>query len=208
MKSILIGEKIKIGPLLMEDAIEMRGWGIHKNPLLLDYNFPYENDYEIKKWFYSKTFTIRNKYYSIKDKQGLLIGYMGIKNRNYLSKSSFLGIVFDPDRVSMGYGSQALKLFLPYYFNDLDMKTLYLEVSEFNERAFKLYKKIGFVEDGYYLDLFSIQDLDLTSEEYKRYKTCFVFKDEKIYNYIYKMKLTKKRFFEFSSRDEGKNELL
>ena len=187
----------------MRDAIEMRGWGLHKNPLLFDYNFPYENDYEIKKWFRSKTFTIRNKYYSIKDKNGVLIGYMGIKNKNYLLKNSFLGIVFDPDTVSRGYGTQALKLFLPYYFNELGMKTLYLEVSEFNERAFKLYKKMGFVEDGYYLDLFSIQDLDLTSEEFKRYKTCFVFKDEKIYNYIYKMKLTKKKFFKVASREEG-----
>jgi hypothetical protein len=27
-------------------------------------------------------------------------------------------------------------------------------------------------------------------------KSCFVFKDEKIYNYIYKMKLTRKRYEE------------
>lgn len=208
MKTILKDKYIKIAPLVMEDAIEMRGWGLHTNPLLLDYNFPYENDDEIKKWFRSKTFSIRNKYYSIKDNRGILIGYMGIKNRNFLNKSSFLGIVFDPDMVSRGYGTRALKLFLPYYFNELSMKTLYLEVSEFNQRAFNLYKKIGFVEDGYYLDLFSIQDLDLSSEEYKRYKTCFVFKDKKIYNYIYKMKLTKKRFLMVLSREEDKNELL
>lgn len=207
MKSILIGDKIEIAALTIDDAIEMRSWGLHKNPLLFDYNFPYENDYEIKKWFRSKTFSIRNKYYSIKNTEERLIGYMGIKNKNFLLKTSFLGIVFDPDLVNMGYGTQTLKLFLPYYFNQLGMKTLYLEVSEFNERAFKLYKKIGFVEDGYYLDLFSNQDLDLTSEEFKRYQTCFVFKDEKIYNYIYKMKLTKNRFFKLSARDEVKNEL-
>ncbi|MDY0237160.1 MAG: GNAT family protein [Gudongella sp.] len=203
MNSILIGDNIKIAPLTIEDATEMRGWGLHRNPLLFDYNFPYENDYEIKKWFRSKTFTIRNKYYSIKDKDDKLIGYMGIKNKNYLLKSSFLGIVFDPDRVSMGYGTQTLRLFLPYYFNELDMKILYLEVSEFNERAYNLYKKIGFMEDGYYLDLFSMQDLNLSSEEYKRYKSCFVFKDKKIYNYIYKMKLTKDRFFNVLARNEG-----
>ena len=207
MKSILVGDKIKIAPLTLEDAAEMRGWGMHKNPLLFDYNFPYENDYEIKKWFRSKTFSIRNKYYSIKDKEDRLIGYMGTKNKNYLLKNSFLGIVFDPDLVNMGYGTQTLKLFLPYYFKELKMKTLYLEVSEFNERALKLYKNIGFVEDGYYLDLFSIQDLDLTTEEFKRYQTSFVFKDEKIYNYIYKMKLTKKRFFKVLGKDEGYNEL-
>jgi diamine N-acetyltransferase len=195
MNSIIVGDNIKIAPLMMEDAKKMRKWGLHTNPLLFDYNFPYENDYEIKKWFRSKTFTIRNKYYSIKDNEDRLIGYMGIKNKNYITKTAYLGLVFDPDKVSFGYGTRTLRLFLPYYFNELDMKVLYLEVSEFNERAFKLYKKIGFVEDGYYLDLFSIQDLDLSSEEYKRYKSCFVFKDKKIYNYIYKMKLTKNRFF-------------
>lgn len=203
MRSILVGDKIKIKALTIEDAMEMREWGLHTDPLLFDYNFPYENDYEIKKWFRSKTFSVRNKYYSIRDKDGKLIGYMGIKNKNFFRKSSFLGIVFDPDLVNRGYGTQALKLFLPYYFKELNMKTLYLEVAEFNERALKLYKNIGFVEDGYYLDLFSIQDLDLTTKEFKRYQTSFVFKDEKIYNYIYKMKLTKKRFLKVLGKDEG-----
>ena len=191
---IIESKRLIISPLKIEDAYEMRAWGLHSNALFEDYNFPFENDEEVKKWFRLKTYTIKNKYYSVKDKSGKLVGYLGIKKRSFIRKSSFLGIVFDPNHMDKGYGTESLLAFLEYYFNRLRMKVLYLEVAEFNERAIKVYERIGFKKIGYYLDYFPLQDIDKNHKDFVDAKSYFVIDGEKIYNYIYKMKLDKEGF--------------
>lgn len=189
------GKRILIKKLEVEDVFQMRDWGFHKNPLLSDYNFPQMSNREIESWHKIKTKSFRDKYYGIKDRQGRLIGYMGIKNIRIIKRESTLGIVFDPNKMDQGYGTETLSVFLNYYFTQMNMKRMYLEVAEFNTRAKRLYEKIGFREDGYYLDLFFNKDLDLSNPYYLDKKSSFVIDGKKIYNYIYKMKLEKEVFF-------------
>lgn len=188
------GRRIVIGELKLEDIYEMRNWGFHENPLLRDYNFPPMDDDEIKLWYKRKTNKRSNKYYSIKNEEEELIGYMGIKDIKKFRKTSTLGIVFDPNFINRGYGTETLDTFLNYYFTQMKMKSMVLEVSEFNRRAYKLYENMGFRPIGYYLDEFGELDLDLYSPYYIEEESSFVIKKNKIYNYIYKMKLTKKDF--------------
>ncbi len=75
-----------------------------------------------------------------------------------------------------------------------------LEVAEFNKRAMAVYKKIGFKENGYYLDEFFNSNLDLNNPYYQEAKSSFVIDGKIIYNYIYKMTLSKETFF--SKREE------
>lgn len=182
----------------------MRSWGTHDTILLGDYNFPYESDKEIKKWFKYKTFTIRNKYFGVYNEEGILVGYLGIKNKKFLRRSSFLGIVFDPDHLNKGYGTESMEAFLPVYFGEMKMKVLYLEVAEFNKRALRVYEKLGFRPIEYYLDMFPVEDVDKSHPEIIAEESCFVFKGERIYNYIYKMKLTKDKYI---SLKEGNRQL-
>ena len=188
------GKSITIDKLKLEDVYQMRYWGFHKNPLIEDYNFPQMSDDEIKLWYRRKTNTISNKYYSIKNKDGNLIGYMGIKEIKRIRRQSTLGIVFDPNNVGKGYGTETLETFLNYYFTEMKMKSMLLEVAEFNRRAYRVYEKMGFKPIGYYLDEFFDSRLDLSNSYYLKEESSFVIKDKKIYNYIYKMKLDKKDF--------------
>lgn len=200
---VINSKRLIIAPLRIEDAYEMKNWGLHDNPLFEDYNFPFERDEEVKKWFRYKTYTIKNKYYSVKDKNSKLVGYLGIKNRSFIRKSSFLGIVFDPNNINKGFGTESLIAFLDYYFNRLRMKVIYLEVAEFNHRALKVYEKLGFKKIGYYLDYFPFQEIDVTHKDFIEAKSYFVIDGEKIYNYIYKMKLDKEGFLALRKGDEG-----
>lgn len=190
----LKGERVTIRPLKVEDVFYMRNWGYHDNPLLSDYNFPTITDNEVHAWYQLKTLPWYNKYYGVLNEEGKLIGYMGIKNIRKVKKESTLGIVFDPNYVNQGYGSETLTVFLKYYFKELNMKRMFLEVAEFNKRAYKAYEKIGFKPVGYYLDLFHDTTLDLNNPYYLDHKSSFVFKGKKIYTYIYKMKLSKNEF--------------
>lgn len=192
----IMGNRVTIRPLELKDVFSMRNWGFHNNPLLSDYNFPMMSDRQIKKWYKYKTYTFFNKYYGVLNEAGKLIGYLGIKNIRYIKRESTLGIVFDPSYVDKGYGSETLREFLRYYFNDMKMNRMYLEVAEFNHRAYKVYEKMGFRPAGYYLDEFHDQALDLNNKYYLDTKSCFVIDDKNIYNYIYRMKLDKEDYQE------------
>lgn len=192
----LVGNKVIIRPLEPRDVYKMRDWGYHDNPLLADYNFPILNDSQIKKWYKYKTNSFFNRYYGILSKDLKLIGYLGIKDIKFIRRESTLGLVFDPDYVSKGYGTETLSEYLNYYFKEMRMKRMYLEVAEFNSRAFNLYKKMGFKSIGYYLDEFHDQKMNLKNSYYLENKSSFVIYKNKIYNYIYRMRLDKEEFME------------
>ena len=190
------GLKVDIEKLELKDVFDMRKWGIHENPLLEDYNFPMMNDNEINIWYKMKTARLSDKYFAIKDKEGILIGYMGIKDIKIFRKVSTLGIVLDPDKINQGYGTDVLETFLNHYFTDMKMKKMLLEVSLFNKRAYNLYKKMGFEIDKKYKEEFFDQHMDLRDPYYLKEESSFEISGEKIYNYIYKMSLTRKRYLE------------
>jgi len=194
-------KRITIRDLKLEDVYFMRDWGLHENPLIEDYNFPPMNDFEIKVWYRKKTHKRSNRYYGIFNEDKKLIGYMGIKNIRRIRKESTLGIVFDPNYVDKGYGTETLNLFLEHYFIQMGMKRMILEVAKFNKRAYKVYEKMGFKEAGYYLDEFFDSKLDLCNPYYIREKSSFVIKDKKIYNYIYRMVLSRQKFMELKDEE-------
>lgn len=188
------GKRITIKRLELKDVFEMKNWGVHENPLVEDYNFPPMNDSEIKLWYKRKTNKWYNKYYGVRNEENKLIGYMGIKGIKRFRRESTLGIVFDPNYVDRGYGTETLVVFLNHYFTEMKMKSMLLEVAEFNRRAYRVYEKLAFKSIGYYLDEFFDHKLDLTSRYYIEERTSFVIRKKKIYNYIYKMRLKKKEF--------------
>ena len=189
------GKRIVIRDLQLEDVFYMRNWGVHENTLIEDYNFPPMNDKEIKLWYKMKTNRLFNKYYGILNENNQPIGYIGTKDIKLIRRESTLGIVLDPNNVDKGYGTEILDTFLRYYFVEMKMRKMILEVAEFNKRAYRVYEKIGFLPTAYYLDEFFDPELDLTDPYYLEAKSSFVITDRKIYNYIYKMVLNKKRFF-------------
>lgn len=186
-------EDLLIRPLILDDVFQMENWGTHETPLLGDYNFPKMTDVEKKRWYRLKTLNIFNKYYGVL-LEGRLIGYMGIKNIKRIKRESTLGIVFDPNYINKGYGTRTLKIFLDHYFKEMKMNIMYLEVAKFNDRAMRVYQKLGFKTTSYYCEQFFNQRLDTNNRYYLESKASFVIVDEKIYNYIYRMKLKKEDF--------------
>ncbi len=190
------GTRIVIDKLRVEDVFAMRNWGNHENPLLEDYDFPDMNDHEIKIWYMMKTSNPLDRYFSIKDNDGILIGYMGMKSIKIFRRFSTLGLVLDPAKMNQGYGTEVLEVFLSKYFTEMKMKKMILEVSAFNKRAYRLYEKMGFKKNYMYKEEFFDQYLNFSDPYYQDEKDSFEIIDGKLYNYIYRMTLTKKRFLE------------
>lgn len=197
----LRGNRVKIVPMKLEHVYNLRKWGIHKNPLLADYNLPDLTDEELEDWYYYKTNRLNQKYFSVFNEEDKMIGYFGIKKIRRLLKDAVLGIVFDPNYTNKGYGTEVIGIFLDYYFNVLNMRKLYLEVAKFNKRALRCYEKSGFKIVDEYLYEFFDQKIDTSNPYFIEEESSFVIRKGKIYNYIYKMEIDKRTYLSLKERD-------
>lgn len=185
--------KITLKRVEYEDSLKLKEWGEYKDPIFIGYNYNKLTENESKYWFVSKQKMFNSKYFSI-NLEDKMIGYIGVKEINSIKKSGKLGIVFDPNFISKGYGKRAMEIFLDYYFNNLKMKKMTLEVNSWNIRALNLYRYFGFEIYKENFQYFENQNLDLNDEKYSKFKEDFKIENTNIYSRIYFMKLTKERY--------------
>lgn len=167
-----------------EDALNFKDWTNFSNPCMKGYNYGNLTCSEIKFWFNSITSPKKRYFAIIRKEDGRFIGFLGLKHYNKLLKTAQLGIVLDADNVSKGYGYEAMQILLDYFFENLKFKELYLDVNDFNYRAYKLYKKLGFVEEGYKLEVFENQNINPDKKYFEVHKGV-------IYSKITQMKIRK-----------------
>ncbi|MDD7463011.1 MAG: GNAT family N-acetyltransferase [Anaerococcus sp.] len=151
--------RVYIKKIEYEDAYQVKNRGNFDDPWMHGYNYGNFTDPEIRFWYTSITGP-RKRYFAVKRKEDdAFIGFLGLKNYNTFMGTAKLGIVFDANFVSQGYGYEAMEILLDYYFDDLGFNELYLDVNDFNLRAFRLYKKLGFVVEDHCLQVFENQKI-------------------------------------------------
>ncbi len=147
---MLKGEKCVLRPLRMEDAkilseiandIEVRDY--------LSNVFPYT---EIVEENFIKSLSSQKVPTDIVfgiEIDGKLIGTVGIHRINWASRNGYLGIaIFNKSFWNRGIGTEATSLILKYAFEYLNLHKILLEVYEYNERAIRVYEKLGFKREG------------------------------------------------------------
>lgn len=72
------------------------------------------------------------------------LNQIDLKNRN----AECIIDIGAKDYWGKGYGNEALKLLLDYAFLEMNLHRVSLRVFSFNEKAIKLYEKIGFKHEG------------------------------------------------------------
>ena len=55
--------------------------------------------------------------------------------------------ILDPQKTGLGLGTEAMKVFIKLIFGDKNIRSISLTVFDFNQRAKKLYDKLGFEID-------------------------------------------------------------
>lgn len=77
------------------------------------------------------------------------IGITSLINIDYKNRNAECIIdIGEKDYWGKGYGSEGLKLLLDYAFLEMNLHRVSLKVFSFNEKAIKLYKKMGFQPEG------------------------------------------------------------
>lgn len=182
-----MGEHIKLHNMRSYETKLTQGWGKHKDRLYADYDFPSLSMVELVEWLELKTSKGR-AIISISTMNDRIIGYISLRNTNKFFKRGELGIVLNPDEINKGYGTEALKTFINWYFKKLKYKKLFLSVAMYNDRAYRVYRKLGFKSKYTFWERFDNEEinpfLDEEYEDIKRY-----FKKVKDITYVKCMKM-------------------
>ena len=90
------------------------------------------------------------KGYMIEHKEsGQTVGIVSLINIDYKNRSAECILdIGARDMWGKGIGTSAISLILGFAFYELNLHRVYLQVFSFNERAIKLYEKMGFTHDG------------------------------------------------------------
>lgn len=136
-------DKLVLRPMALGDVQQMENWRLHEDPWFYHYNFDCKTEFERLRWLKSK------KVFLTRDIFGLflgekIIGFITIKNYNFLTRTAEMGISMDLDYVDKGYGSEGLKLYLTYVFKHTFFNQITLRTASFNKRAIRAYLKAGF----------------------------------------------------------------
>lgn len=105
---------------------------------------------EHEKWFENRVLDSVNKIFAIQPTDSSnIIGIIGMKNVDFINRNAELYIyIGDKQYWGNGYGSESVGKLVEFYFNELNMHRIYLQVFEYNERAIASYRKIGFEKEG------------------------------------------------------------
>lgn len=143
----LEGERVRIRALEREDLDRRQAWRPFNDPLHLIWDMPPCSPSENDRWFATMTDGRHRLAYGVEDRSGKLIGMLSLREISW-GRSARLGIAFAPTHVGQGYGTESLRLFLPYAFFTLGLERIVLDVAAANIRAVRCYYKVGFRQIG------------------------------------------------------------
>lgn len=161
----LEGPRVVIRPLRLADLEEMNTWPESEDPRYRLFDWPIVSPEQNEFWFNNLLLDPTRVYYAVEDKSGRLIGRISLREiRPHWSAR--LGIGFGPAFVGQGYGTEALQVFLRYYFEVLGFERMVLDVAAINERAIRCYRRCGFKKVGEaYRGVYESDNLDFLNEQ-------------------------------------------
>jgi RimJ/RimL family protein N-acetyltransferase len=151
---MIYGERVRLRAVEKDDLEQFVRWVndpevIAGNSLYRPYSFADE-----EKWYENMRQAPPDEHpLVIEIRQGgghwLSIGTLGLFDLQWRVRSAELGIMIgERSYWDQGYGSEAIRLLLKYAFETLNLHRVFLRVFEFNQRAIRVYEKIGFVHEG------------------------------------------------------------
>lgn len=138
---IITGERVRLRSWQRRDTLAYELWPRYTEPFNSLWNIPRSygfDDFTLNGWS-SQRFV-----WAVDDRTGRLIGRISLREVQPDRSSARLGISIAQPYVSQGLGTEALRLFIDYYFTSLGFKTMRLDVAAFNTRAVRCYERLGF----------------------------------------------------------------
>nr|WP_067841907.1 GNAT family protein [Amphibacillus sediminis] len=138
--------------MVPDDIVSYHKWRndhqvmVSTNPALDNYSFDQTESF-VEQVILNNHST--KSYMIIERKHNQPIGITSLANLDFKNRNAELIIdIGEKEFWGKGYASEALKMLLNYAFNELNLHRLYLQVFAFNEKAIRLYQRLGFQQEG------------------------------------------------------------
>jgi RimJ/RimL family protein N-acetyltransferase len=143
----LQGVRVNIRPLTRADLDAMAAWRPFDDPLFEEANWMYHSPQKLERWYAHYSQDPRRLLYAIVGGGEQLVGCLTLREIDG-RRSARLGITLGADFVDQGYGTEALALFLGYFFEELGFQKMVLDVAAYNRRAMRVYERLHFEKVG------------------------------------------------------------
>ena len=140
----LKSNRLIIRPLKRDDIDKRLKWKKYRDPLYSHYNLLKLTETQKRQWYLKRKNDPNSIYLAIESIRGKLLGFINLYNINPEKKTATLGIYLGSEFTGKGYGTEAIMIILPHYFETIGFNHLRLEVASHNKRAIECYRKCGF----------------------------------------------------------------
>jgi len=153
------GKKVRLRSLRNDDIMVLFEWINDPELIRFTNNYRPISEVEQRAWFHSLYEQENQIVLGIEVRRGKkLIGTCGLYSIEWLNRKAEVRIkIGDKSYWGRGGGREAMELLVEFAFSDLNLRRLWLKVLPTNISALKLYKNVGFEEEGTLRDDLYIQ---------------------------------------------------
>ena len=188
---VAVGRLTRIREFTRRDVDRWLAWGPHADPLYSSYS-PTPMDGSMRDAWYDDLVHRQGQWpFAIEDRERRLIGRLFLRHIRRREGTSVLGIDLSPATLGQGYGTDALRAFLDYYFGPVGFQKMYLSVAAHNPRAFRLYENCGFRTFNEHWQTFKTDADVLRDPRYRDVRDLFRRSREGVEGLMYDMVLTR-----------------
>lgn len=150
---MLLGDKIKLRPLKIDDLEKTHEWRNNSELVKLTQGIRFPKTMEMDRDWFGHALndkSNRNIYFGLEElSTKKYIGVFQLTNIDYISRNGVLGfIIGDMENQGKGYGYQANSLLINFAFHQLNLKKIISYIVEDNIPSIKLFNKLGFKQEG------------------------------------------------------------
>lgn len=157
VKPTLVGEKVVLRPFVDADLDEIRVALRDPEVIRLTGSTPGdEADQEkvLRRWYGTRNAQPDRLDLAVVDRvAGVCVGEVVFNEWSAANGSCNFRVLLGPAGRDRGLGTEAVRMFVGYGFEQLGLHRIELEVFAFNPRARRVYEKVGFVAEGVLRDV-------------------------------------------------------
>jgi RimJ/RimL family protein N-acetyltransferase len=144
----LHSQRTILRPWRRQDDQQADEWPPYGDPLDMLWNLPRQLSSGSASWYAGFDSAAMRRAWAVDNNAGELIGRISLREIDERQGLARLGITFGAPYVGRGLGTEALAIFLDYYFTDLGFRAMLLDVAGPNQRAVRCYRRLGFQAVG------------------------------------------------------------
>jgi RimJ/RimL family protein N-acetyltransferase len=147
----LEGEKVYLRPISVEDTDLYFSMLFHPEVRMLTGTQAAFTKEQIQNYLEGKTKDTTSSILlliALKENE-VVIGDIALQSIDHLNRNANIRIMINPENArGKGYGTEAIQLLLEHAFGVLNLHRIELNVFSYNEKAYKVYERIGFKKEG------------------------------------------------------------